>query len=86
MYKKILLGLFLIGFVFVVIAITKNTNKCKTKVIYKYMPQSSLETQDYESDIFHDMFLETNPWIKSIDNIGIKKKEDINKFFISQFQ
>jgi len=86
MYKTVLWGIFLVGLIFIVITITKQANQCKTKVIYKYMPQSQMEYQDYESDIFHDMFLETNPWIKSIDNMGIKKKAEINQFFISQFQ
>jgi|UniRef100_A0A6C0DXQ7 oligoribonuclease NrnB/cAMP/cGMP phosphodiesterase (DHH superfamily) len=86
MYKTILFVLFLVGLVFVVISVTKHRNQCKTKVVYKYLPQTQMDTQDYESDIFHSMFKETNPWIKSIDNMGIKKKEDINKFFISQYQ
>ena len=86
MYKTILWGLFLVGLVFVVISVTKHRNQCKTKVVYQYLPQTQMDTQDYESDIFHSMFKETNPWIKSIDNMGITKKEEINKFFISQYQ
>jgi hypothetical protein len=35
--------------------------------------------------VFRTMFTQPSPWINSIDNMVLRKREDINQFFISQF-
>ncbi len=42
------------------------------------------ESPAYASDVFRTMFSQPSPWINSIDNMMLKKREDINSFFISQ--
>lgn len=59
----------------------------KPQIEYKYIPRTFEEEQnhpEYVTDIFSAMFSEDTPWIKSIYEYDYKKKELLNKFFISQ--
>jgi len=90
MLKKILIILIFIDVIFVVIDLSKTEEKfCpKTKVIYRYIPRTLAEETEspaYATDVFRTMFSQPDPWINSIDNMILRKREDINQFFISQF-
>lgn len=89
MYKNILILLIFIGIIFVVIDLVKTDNVCPhNKVIYRFIPRTldeELGSPAYVSDIFRTMFTQPSPWIKSIDNMMLRKREDVNQFFISQF-
>ncbi len=88
MYKNIIILLIFIGIIFIVIEVVRNEQKCpQDKIIYRYIPRTMDEESEspaYITDIFTTMFSQPDPWINSIDNLKIKKQEDINKFFISQ--
>jgi hypothetical protein len=88
MYRNILILLIFIGIVCIVIDITKTENKCpNNKIIYRFIPRTldeELESPVYPTDVFKVMFSQPSPWIGDIDNQILRKREDINKFFISQ--
>lgn len=70
------------------IDLVRTEKKCpQNKVIYRFIPRTleeELSAPAYVSDIFKTMFSQPSPWITSIDNMMLRKKEDINQFFISQ--
>jgi hypothetical protein len=87
-FRTILIILFFTGIIFVVIEFAKNGKTCpKEKIIYRYVPRTFDEEQDepaYPSDIFQAMFTQPTPWIGSINDVDLKRKDAINKYFISQ--
>jgi len=89
MYKNILIILIFVGIILVVIELVRTEQKCQpNKIIYRYIPRTldeELDSPAYASDIFRTMFSQPSPWINSIDNMMLRKREDINQFFISQF-
>jgi len=88
MTRTILMILIFLGILLITISITRNEVECpKERVIYKYLPRTFEEEQNepvYVSDIFRAMFTQPSPWIGSINDIDTRKRESINKFFISQ--
>jgi len=89
MYKTILIIIIFIGILFVVIDLVRTEKECPpNKIIYRYIPRTldeELESPAYVTDIFRTMFSQPDPWIRSIDNMILRKREDVNQFFISQF-
>jgi hypothetical protein len=83
---------FIIGLILLIIYFTlKNQNDtCNQKIIYKYLPRTLKEQEEspvFVSEIFKTMFTQPSVWIDSIDrdNIDIMPKDNLDKFFISQF-
>jgi hypothetical protein len=89
MYKNILVVLIFVGIIFIVIDIAKTEKVCpQNRIIYRYIPRTldeEVESPAFASDVFRTMFSQPSPWINSIDNMLLRKREDINQFFISQF-
>jgi hypothetical protein len=90
MFKNILILLIFLGILFVVIDIvrTKQTN-AQDKIIYRFIPRTldeEIESPAFPSDVFRTMFSQPSPWINSIDNMLLRKREDINQYFITQSQ
>jgi hypothetical protein len=89
MIKNILVLLIFLGIIFVVIDLVRTEKKCPSnQIIYRFIPRTldeELEAPAFATDVFRTMFSQPSPWIKSIDNMMFKKREDINQFFISQF-
>lgn len=74
---------------FIVIEIVKvnNTNPVKEKIIYRYIPRTleeELTEPAYPSDIFKAMFTQPSTWIGETTDLDTRKRESINRFFISQ--
>jgi hypothetical protein len=88
MKKYILIIILFIGILFVAVELAKEDKECPpNKVIYRFIPRTldeELETPEYVSDVFRTMFSQPSPWIKSIDSMMLRKRENINQFFISQ--
>jgi hypothetical protein len=88
MTRSILIVFLFLGIMLVVIEFVKTEKKCpKQKVIYKYIPRTFEEEQNepvYPSDIFKAMFTQPTPWIGTINDADLRRKEAINQFFISQ--
>lgn len=64
-----------------------NFNNREEKIVYKYIPRTLEEEQEspvFVSEIFKTMFSQPSTWIDSFDADAIRRKENINKFFISQ--
>jgi hypothetical protein len=89
MYKNILIIILFLGIIFVIIDLVKTEKECpQNKIIYRYIPRTldeELDSPAYVTDIFNTMFTQPSPWIKGIDNMTLRKREDVNKYFISQF-
>jgi hypothetical protein len=89
MIKNILILILFVGIVFVVVDLVKTEKKCpQNQVIYRFIPRTldeELEAPAFATDVFRTMFTQPSPWIKSMDNMMLAKREDINQFFISQF-
>jgi hypothetical protein len=89
MYKNILVLFIFIGIIFVVIDLVKTDRVCpQNKVIYRFIPRTydeESESPAFVTDIFKTMFSQPSPWINNVDNMLLRKREDINQFFISQF-
>ncbi len=89
MYKNILILLIVLGVIFIIIDLVKTETVCPpNKIIYRYIPRTFDEEQNapaFVTDIFKTMFTQPSPWINSVDSIYYRHKEDVNKFFISQF-
>lgn len=86
--KGILIVLFVIGIILIIIDITKITAKCPTqKIIYRYIPRT-LEEEEmepaYVTDIFKTMFTQPSTWVGEVNDLDTRKREQINKFFVSQ--
>ena len=88
MLKNILIITIFIGLIFVIIDLVRTEHVCSAnKIIYRYIPRTMDEENEspaFASDVFRTMFSQPSPWINSIDNMMLKKREDINSFFISQ--
>jgi len=88
MYKGILILLFFIGTIFMVIELVKISYICpKQSIIYRYIPRSFEEEQNepvFVTDIFQSMFTDASPWIGNVNDLDTRKRENINKYFISQ--
>jgi hypothetical protein len=89
MYRHILILLMFLGILFVAIDIVKTDKTCpKNRIIYRFIPRThdeEIESPAFATDVFRTMFTQPSPWINSIDNMVLRKREDINQFFISQF-
>jgi len=88
--KAIVLLLFLLGIIFIITGYQKSYMKCepKTKYIYRYVPRNFIEEQmepQSVEDAFKTMFKNPSPWVGKFPEMEIKKGEDINKNFISQY-
>jgi hypothetical protein len=56
------------------------------KIEYRYIPRSPKDELDdpvFPSDIFSTMFSQPDPWILSLNDLDTRKRESINKYFIS---
>ena len=59
----------------------------KEKIVYRYIPRTFEEEQNEPvmiSDIFKTMFSQPEPWIGNINDVDNRKKEGINKYYISK--
>jgi hypothetical protein len=71
-----------------VIRQSKNLEKNKNTIIYRFIPKTFEEEQMYPvypSDIFETMFSQPSPWIMSIREYDRRKQENINQYFINQY-
>lgn len=88
MYGTILIILIFVAAISITISLTKTEATCApNKVIYRYIPRTLEEEMNepaYISDIFTVMFSQPSPWINNVDNDMDRKKEQVNKYFISQ--
>ena len=77
-----------IGIICIVIGITNSKKQCPTeKVIYKYLPRTFEDEQNspvYVSDIFKTMFSRPDVWVATINEMDVRKREDMNNYFISK--
>ena len=58
----------------------------KERVEYRYLPRTAKEQLDqpiFPSDIFETMFSQPDPWILSLNDLDTRKRENINKYFLS---
>ena len=89
MYKKILILIMFIGIILIVINLSKAEKTCpQNKIIYRYIPRTLDEEYDspaHVTDIFKVMFSQSDPWINSITDEMLQKRENINQYFISQY-
>ena len=82
----LLIGIILMAIYF----ITNNEieKSCKNKTVYKYIPRTLAEEQVspyFVSEIFSAMFEQGSVWIDTITDSPDRKREVLNKYFISQF-
>jgi len=88
MTKNLIIILIFIGIVLIAIGLTKATQQLpQQQIIYRYIPRSFEEEQEdpvMVSDIFRTMFSLPDPWIGSINDLDTRKKEAVNKYWISQ--
>lgn len=55
------------------------------KIIYRYIPRTfEEEMNEPVYDIFNTMFNQPSTWIGEVSDLDTRKREQINKFFISQ--
>ena len=67
-YTILIMMIGMIGFVSIIVSITKAYNKCSEKVEYRYIPRTFKEEQESPVglfDIFGTMFTESSPWFGS---------------------
>lgn len=88
MKKYIILFMLIIGLIFMTIGLTRATIETpKEKIVYRYIPRTFEEEQNEPvmiSDIFKTMFSQPEPWIGNINDVDTRKREAINKYYISQ--
>ena len=88
MFKGLLLFLLLFGVLLVVVELVRSQeNQTIEKIIYRYIPRTFAEEQNepvYPSDIFNAMFTQPSTWIGETTDLDTRKRESINRFFISQ--
>lgn len=88
MYKGFLLLLLFIGIILVIIELSSSKEKeVQEKIVYRYIPRTFDEEQNepvYPSDIFRTMFTQPSTWIGETTDLDTRKRESINRFFISQ--
>lgn len=86
--KGVLIIFLVFGIILVVAELVRVDKACpKQKIIYRYIPRTFDEEQDepvWVSDIFRSMFTQPTAWVRGIDDYDYRKKEKVNKFFISQ--
>lgn len=89
MYKNILLIILFMGILFIIIDLVRTEQVCpQNKIVYRFIPRTldeELDSPAFATDVFRTMFSQPSPWINSIDNMMLRKREDVNQFFISQF-
>jgi hypothetical protein len=86
-----LIGIVLIILGFIIIYIDQYYRNAikhipKEKIIYKYLPRSpqeELEQPVFPSDIFSTMFSQPDPWILDLNDLDLRQKNNMNKYFIS---
>jgi hypothetical protein len=88
MFKLLLIIIFFIGLILIVIELTKNSFRCpKEKIVYRFIPRT-LEEESKEpvlvSEVFKTMFSQPSTWAGGVNDLDTRKRESINKFFISQ--
>lgn len=87
--KFLMILLIFIGVLLMTIGLVQTTTQCpNAKIVYRYIPRTFEEEQNepvYVSDIFKTMFTQQSPWIRSVQDLNMKKTESINKYFISQY-
>lgn len=78
----------IIGLIFMTIGLTRATIETPNeKIVYRYIPRTFEEEQNEPvmiSDIFKTMFSQPEPWIGNINDVDTRKREAINKYYISQ--
>jgi len=88
MYKGLLTLLLFIGVMLVIIEFIRTEQKCPVqKIIYRYIPRTFEEEQNepvFVSDVFKAMFTQPSTWIGETTDLDTRKRESINRFFISQ--
>jgi hypothetical protein len=89
MYKLIMIFMIFLGILLMTINVVKTNQQCpKQTIIYKYIPRTHEEELNepvYPTDIFKTMFSQPSPWIAGINEIDVRKLQDINKYFVSQY-
>ncbi len=85
----IIIILLILAFIFFYIDLYKRfeEKQNKEKIIYRYvprMPEDELNDELFPSDIFETMFSQQTPWLVSINDLNVRKSEEINKYFVSQ--
>lgn len=56
------------------------------RIEYRYLPRTAKEQLDdpiFPSDIFETMFSQPDPWILSMNDLDTRRRENLNKYFIS---
>jgi hypothetical protein len=56
------------------------------RIEYRYLPRTAREQLDdpiFPSDIFETMFSQPDPWILSLNDLDTRRRENLNKYFIS---
>jgi len=90
MFRTILMILIFIAILSITISLTKTETETMcppSQIVYRYIPRTleeEMEDPGYISDIFRAMFAQPSPWINNVDNDMDRKKEQVNKYFISQ--
>lgn len=80
----LIIGIVLLVVYFITMKAVSNVEQ---KVVYRYIPRTleeEMESPVYISEIFRTMFSQPSTWIDSTDSDAIRRKENINKYFISQ--
>lgn len=86
--KGILILLLFFGIILIIMELTKSTAQCPPqKIVYRYIPRTLEEEQSepaYVTDIFKAMFTQPSTWLGEVNDLDTRKREQINKFFVSQ--
>jgi len=80
----LIIGIVLLVVYFITMKAVSNVEQ---KVVYRYIPRTleeEMESPVYVSEIFRTMFSQPSTWIDSTDSDAIRRKENMNKYFISQ--
>ena len=83
-----LLFAFILGFLFIIIELVKESVKNKdTQIIYRYIPRTFNDNFDDPipvSTVFKKMFTNPSPWVSGLNSYDEKKQEQVNKYFVTQ--
>ena len=86
--KGILITILVVGIILIVIELVRVEQKCPTQqIIYRYIPRTFEEEQAEPvavTDIFRAMFTAPDTWIGTVNDTDTRKREAINKYYISQ--
>ena len=80
----LIIGIVLLVVYFITMKAVSNVEQ---KVVYRYIPRTleeEMKSPVYISEIFRTMFSQPSTWIDSTDTDAIRRKENMNKYFISQ--